>query len=220
MMRTSENGVALIKRFEGLELEAYRDIAGVWTIGYGFTGRYPDWLRAPGGLPAAAYVGAGQSITGAQAERLLTDALKSREANLNGWMITNGVDLNRNEYDALISFIYNVGFGAFKGSTAARWLREGKPREEVAEALTWWNKATVGGSLREVTGLTRRRAAERDLFLTPPDIAPAETPPLAAYDFAADYPDTAHRVTNACPACEQRPLNTYLPKFLRELCTR
>lgn len=147
-MRTSANGVALIKRFEGLELEAYQDIAGVWTIGYGHTG---DRAQP------------GNQITEHGAEQLLVADLAPREAAVNNLV---KVPLNQNEFDALVSFVFNVGAGAFAGSTALTRLNRGD-RIRAAEALTWWNKATVGGTLREVQGLTRRRAAEKELFLTP-----------------------------------------------------
>lgn len=146
-MKTSESGVDLIKRFEGLELEAYQDIAGVWTIGYGHTET----------------VKPGQRITEREAEALLRRDLKPREDAVKR---LTSVPLNQNEFDALISFVYNVGVEAYRRSTARRRLNAGN-RVGAADALTWWNKATVGGVLREVTGLTRRRAAERALFLTP-----------------------------------------------------
>ncbi len=147
-MRVSNNGVALLKRFEGLELEAYQDIAGIWTIGYGHTG--PD-------------VQPGMKISEREAEEILKRDLKPREEAVARLV---AVPLNQNEFDALVSFVYNVGIEAFKGSTARRRLNA-KDRVGAAEALTWWNKATVGGVLRVVTGLTRRRAAERALFLEP-----------------------------------------------------
>ena len=172
-MRISESGIALLKRFEGLELEAYQDIAGIWTIGYGHTG--PD-------------VQPGMRITEREAEALLRRDLKSRE---NAVERLVNVPLNQNEFDALVSFVYNVGAEAFRRSTALRRLNRGA-RLAAAEALTWWNKATVNGVLREVLGLTRRRAAEKALFVTPTEppivrdpevldentrIAPVEDPP-------------------------------------------
>lgn len=148
VMKTSETGVALIKRFEGLELQAYQDIAGIWTIGYGHTG--PD-------------VKPGQKISAREAEDLLRRDLTPREEAVSRLV---SVDINQNEFDALVSFIYNVGIEAFRKSTSRRRLNGGD-RVGAAEALTWFNKATVGGVLRAVTGLTRRRAAERALFLEP-----------------------------------------------------
>jgi lysozyme len=147
-MKTSANGVGMIKRFEGLELEAYQDIAGIWTVGYGHTG--PD-------------VQPGMRISERDAEELLKQDLRPAEENVSRLV---RVPLNQNEFDALISFVYNVGAGGFGKSTARRRLNSGD-RIGAADALTWWNKATVAGVLREVTGLTRRRAAERALFLEP-----------------------------------------------------
>ncbi len=152
-MRTSESGINLIKRFEGLELEAYQDIAGIWTIGYGHTGED---------------VQPGMKISERDAEELLKRDLKPREQAVDS---ATKVPLNQNEFDALVSFVYNVGVGAYRSSTALKRLNKGD-RVGAADALTWWNKATVGGVLREVLGLTRRRAAERALFLTP------DQPPL------------------------------------------
>lgn len=156
-MQTSARGLNLIKSFEGLELKAYKDIAGVWTIGYGhtlgFLGINPTFHHA-------------SEITEAEAEKLLRQDLISREADLNSWRITQGVELRQPEFDALMSFIFNVGFTGFKGSTTARKLIHGD-RDGAAAALMLWNKARVDGVLRPVKGLTRRRAAERDLFLSP-----------------------------------------------------
>ena len=146
-MRISDVGIALIKRWEGLELESYQDIAGVWTIGYGHTET----------------AGPNQKISEREAEELLKRDLDPRERAVSD---LTSVSLNQNEFDALVSFVYNVGAGAYRNSTARKRLNRGD-RVGAAEALTWFNKATVGGVLREVTGLTRRRAAERALFLTP-----------------------------------------------------
>ena len=146
-MKTSQRGIDLIKQFEGLELEAYQDIAGIWTIGYG----HIETARP------------GMRITEREAEALLQRDLKPREQAV-GRIVS--VPLNQNEFDALVSFVYNVGIEGFRRSTARRRLNSGD-RVGAADALTWWNKATVGGVLREVTGLTRRRASERALFLTP-----------------------------------------------------
>ncbi len=156
-MRMSPSGIELLKRFEGLELEAYQDIAGIWTIGYGHTG---DDVRP------------GMRITEREAEALLRRDLRPREDAVDRHVT---VPLNQNEFDALVSFVYNVGIEGFRRSTALRRLNNGD-RVGAADALTWWNKATVGGVLRAVTGLTRRRAAEAALFLTPTEpVQVAET---------------------------------------------
>ena len=148
-MKTSENGIGLIKRFEGLELEAYQDIAGIWTIGYGHTG--PD-------------VEPGMAITEREAEALLRADLKSREQAVSEAAI---VPLTQNRFDALVSLVYNIGAEAFAGSTLLRRINVGEGDDAIAEAWRWWNKATVNGVKREVLGLTRRRAAEIELFRKP-----------------------------------------------------
>ena len=175
-MRISNRGIALLKSFEGLELEAYQDIAGIWTIGYGHTG---------------SDVRPGMRISEREAEALLRRDLRSRE---NAVSQLVRIPLNQNEFDALVSFVYNIGATAFERSTSRRRLNRGD-RMGAADALTWWNKATVDGVLRAITGLTRRRAAERALFLTPTNppvvsvrdqldensrISPIEEPPRRA----------------------------------------
>ncbi|MCK5746144.1 MAG: lysozyme, partial [Oricola sp.] len=157
-MQTSKDGMNILRALEGKVLTAYKDIAGIWTIGYGHTG--PD-------------VKPGMTITDKEAEQLLNADLIPREKAVSE-LVT--VALNQNEFDALVSFVYNVGAAAFRGSTALKRLNRGD-RVGAADALTWWNKATVGGVLREVLGLTRRRAAEKALFLTPtavPDVRDPE----------------------------------------------
>ncbi|MHA7871037.1 MAG: lysozyme, partial [Hyphococcus sp.] len=114
-MKISESGIALLKRFEGLELEAYQDIAGIWTIGYGHTGN----------------VQPGQRITEREAEALLRRDLKSREDAVGRAV---NVPLNQNEFDALVSFVYNVGANAFRRSTALKRLNRDN-RMGAADAL-------------------------------------------------------------------------------------
>ena len=154
-MKISQVGVDLIKHFEGLELEAYQDVAGVWTIGYGYTG--PE-------------IKAGMSITEHEAEALFREDLMRFEQGVSDLVIG---DISQNQFDALISLSYNIGLNAFKNSTALKRLNAGDV-EGAAEAITWWNKATVNGVKREVLGLTRRRAAESALFLKDLATLPAQ----------------------------------------------
>ncbi len=146
-MRISENGIALIKRWEGLELKSYQDIAGIWTIGYGHTET----------------AGPNQQITEREAEELLQRDLRPREKAV---AELTKVPLNQNEFDALVSFVYNVGVNAYNGSTARKRLNAGD-RPGAADALTWWNKATINGVLQVSRGLSNRRADEKALFLRP-----------------------------------------------------
>ena len=143
-MKISQNGIELIKSFEGCVLTGYPDIGGVPTVGYGSTG--PD-----------VYIG--MKITQAEAERRLAKELEHFE---NGVSNLVKVAINQNEFDALVSFSFNVGLGAFQRSTLLRLLNDGTERDIVSSEFLRWNK--VDG--KPVEGLTRRRKAEQALFLT------------------------------------------------------
>jgi lysozyme len=144
-MRTSPAGRTFIGRHEGLRLTAYRDAAGVWTIGYGHT--------AAAGPPAPS---AGMTITAAEADAILGRDLARFEAAVTR-LVT--VPLSQPRFDALVSFAFNVGEGALARSTLLKKLNAGDVRGAAAE-FGRWNKA--GG--RVLAGLTRRRAEERAMF--------------------------------------------------------
>lgn len=146
-MTTHDRGQALIKSFEALRLTAYRDAAGVWTIGYGHT----------------ATAQAGQRITAAEAEALFAADLARAEAAVRRAL---SVSLNANEFAALVSLVFNIGAAAFSRSRVRRLLAAGD-RPGAAEAILLWCKATVRGRKVTLPGLVRRRAAERALFLEP-----------------------------------------------------
>jgi lysozyme len=140
-MRVSPTGIELIKTFESCRLKAYRDIVGVLTIGWGHTGSdvFPD-----------------QVISQAMADDLLVKDVARFEEGVNRLV---KVELNQNQFDALVSFTYNVGINAFEDSTMLRLINQGK-FEFAVQQFQRWNRA--GG--RVVAGLTRRRVAERNLF--------------------------------------------------------
>lgn len=131
-----------IKTAEGLRLTAYLDGGGVWTIGYGHTG---------------ADVRGGLTIPLSEAERLLTRDLRVAEGHVNDAV---KVKLTQNQFDALVSFVYNVGGGAFRSSTLLKLLNAGD-YEGAANQLPRWNKDNG----KVVKGLTNRRHEERELFL-------------------------------------------------------
>jgi lysozyme len=142
-MKISQAGTDLIKSFEGLRLEAYRCPAGIWTIGYGHVGR-----RVMRGL----------SIDEATAEIWLRSDLEHFE---NGVSKLLRVPVRQSQFDALVSFAFNLGLGALERSTL---LRKLNARDDygAADEFLRWNIA--GGKVLE--GLTRRRKAERELFLS------------------------------------------------------
>jgi len=132
----------IVKESEGLELRAYLCPAGIWTIGWGHTGT--DVYK-------------GLVITLAEAEDLLERDLRTSEGYVNSLV---KVKLTQNQFDALVSFIYNVGGGAFKGSTLLRLLNAGDYKG-AADQLLRWDKAKG----KVLAGLTKRRQKERELFL-------------------------------------------------------
>jgi len=148
-MKVGEAGVTLIKQFEGFPFggRPYQDIVGVWTIGYGHTaGVGPRSAR----------------LTIDEASELLREDLDKRYAPPVAGV---GVSLQPHQFDAIVSFVYNCGPGAI--TTETRVGRELRAQEWKAagDALLAWNKA--GG--KPVAGLTRRRQAERALFLADDD---------------------------------------------------
>jgi len=143
--KTSEVGKNLIKEFEGFRATAYICPAGVVTVGYGTT-------RIQGKA-----VQLGTTITTDEADMLLEEDLKSFEDAVNQNVRE---EISQNQFDALVAFVYNVGAGNFKKSTLLKKINAGEFNQAADEFLKW-NKA--GGKV--LKGLTRRRTAERELFL-------------------------------------------------------
>ena len=146
-MKTSDKGIELIERYEGLRLTTYKCVSTekYYTIGYGHYG---------------ADVKAGMQITKAQAEAYLRQDLATAEAAVSKYC--NGFTPNQNQYDALVSFTYNCGAGNL------RKLVTGRTVATVAEKITQYNKS--GGKV--LAGLVRRRTEEKALFLAPVSTEP------------------------------------------------
>lgn len=144
MMRVSEVGRKMIEGFEGCRLEAYRDVVGVLTIGYGHT--VGVWY--------------GQKITQAQADALLIEDLDKVYGP--GVMAAIGdVPTTQAQFDAMVSLAFNIGVGAFKGSTVCRMHKAGN-YAAAADAFSMWNK----GGGRVLEPLARRRLTEEKLYLS------------------------------------------------------
>lgn len=146
-MQISDKGIALIKQFEGLRLTAYQDSVGVWTIGYG-------WTQPVDGKQ----IRAGMTIKEETAERLLRTGMVGYESDVSKLV---KVKLTQGQFDALVSFAYNLGARALSTSTLLKKLNAGD-YSGAADEFPRWNKA--GGNV--LAGLTRRREAERALFLS------------------------------------------------------
>ena len=152
-MRTSEMGLQNIIAFEGIELNAYRCPSGVWTIGVGHTSDV-DGVN----------VARGMKITESEAMALLKEDVKHFERYLNKQPFIRS--LTQGMFDALVSFIFNVGIAAFAASTMRRKLCSNAAREDVAKEFPKWVYGTVNGKKERLAGLVRRREAERQMFLS------------------------------------------------------
>ena len=141
-MKTSPKGISLIKEFEGLRLKAYKCPGGVWTIGYGHT----------------AGVRPGMVITEAQAEEFLKEDLFSCENAVNNQKLS----INQNQFDALVSLIYNIGIGNFQKSTLLRKARVNLNDNSIMDEFLKW----VYSKGRVLPGLQRRRLREMKLYFS------------------------------------------------------
>lgn len=141
LMKISQKGIDLIKKFEGCRLKAYKDSVGVWTIGWGNT----------------SHAKAGMAITQQQAETFLKEDIVPVERVLNGM----GVNFTQNQFDALCSWIFNLGTANFNSSTMRKYIIAKKGDVEITDQLIKWHNA--GG--KPLTGLKRRRVAEANMFL-------------------------------------------------------
>ena len=139
-MNISNEGISLIKKFEGCELEAYQDAVGVWTIGYGHTKN----------------VKKGMTVSKEQADNMLLNELDEYCEHVEKAVT---VDLKQCEFDALVSWTYNLGPTNLNNSTMLKVLNN-KEYNEVSNQIKRWNKA--GGKVLQ--GLVRRREAEALLF--------------------------------------------------------
>ena len=140
-MTTSKNGIELIKRHEELRLKAYQCPAGVWTIGYGSTGG----------------VRPGDVITEAQAEVKLREDLRMAEREVG----RHKLNINQNQFDALVSFTFNVGSGNFRSSTLLNLVRRDPNDPGIERQFNRW----IYAKGRVLPGLVKRRKEEANLYI-------------------------------------------------------
>ena len=142
-----------IKMWEGLNLNAYQDSAGIWTIGYGS-------ILYQNNIP----VKQGDLISLQQAEVLLEWEV-SQKAISAVHAIT--ATISQNQFDSLVSFSYNAGIAALQSSTLLKRVNSNAADPTIRDAFMMWDKAHVDGNLVVVQGLFNRRKAEADLYFTP-----------------------------------------------------
>jgi lysozyme len=146
-MIPSQRCIDLIKQFEGFKANSYLCPAKKPTIGFGST-MWNDGKK----------VELGQKITMDGAEILLMWELKNKSVAL------HKLNLNQNQFDACMSFVYNVGISAFQKSTLYKKINLNPSDELIRAEFLKWNKATINGKLVELKGLTKRRIAESNLY--------------------------------------------------------
>lgn len=140
-MQISDEGLALLKRFEGCKLTAYQDGGGVWTIGYGST----DGVRE------------GQTISQSEADEKLETDVEDHDIT----DLLEGAETSQNQFDAMTSLAFNIGIDAFAGSSVLKRHKEGNyPRAADCFLLWKYDNGVV------VPGLLKRRNAERELYLS------------------------------------------------------
>ena len=149
-MKVSDKAIEHIKESEGCRLTAYKCPSGVWTIGYGHTG---------------ADVTPGLRISQARADALLAGDVARLEAELQRWMKIDGVGaLRQGQYDALVSFAFNVGMSALRGSTLWRKLKADAGDASIVTDFGRWVYGTRNGRKVVLPGLVQRRAREAKMY--------------------------------------------------------
>lgn len=167
-MKTSDKGIDLIKRFEALHdgdlhligLQPKMCPAGLWTEGWGRLVLDEKGNRISGIENKEKAYRFSKIKTEAQAELALREDLIERENMVNSLKLP----LNQNQFDALVSFTYNVGFTNLRGSELLRKVRANITDPSIANEFRKWNKARINGVLTVLPGLTRRRDAEKKLY--------------------------------------------------------
>ena len=141
-MMTGHKGIALIKEAEGFRRKAYQCSGGIWTIGYGHT----------------AGVKPGDEIDEQKGEQLLREDLRAAEREVNSHNLT----LRQNQFDALVSFVFNCGAGHFRKSTLLKCVKANPDNTNIAYEFSRWNKSK--GVV--LNGLIRRRRMESELYFS------------------------------------------------------
>lgn len=148
-MRTSSAGIGLIKLFEGFKSKPYKCPAGIWTIGYGATYHIDGRKISPTDKP----------ITQAEGVEMLKQMLIPYEKGVDSFTRD---DISQGQFDALVSFAYNVGLNALRNSTLIKKVNKNPSDPSIAKEFLKWNK--VNG--KALQGLTRRREAEAKLYFS------------------------------------------------------
>lgn len=140
-MKASKDAIDLIKEFEGLYLKAYKCPSGVWTIGYGHTKSVKE----------------GMQITKEYAEKLLLADIAEFEKQVNSL----GLTLTQNQFDAIISLVFNIGIGTFKKSVLYNRIKSNPNDLKIKDI---WENSFIRANGKILMGLIRRRKKEAELY--------------------------------------------------------
>lgn len=143
---TSEQGYQIVRNFEGYMPFPYKDIAGIDTVGYGYVLRPGDKFTYP--------------LLPPDADKLLRKTMGTFERDINRVVL---IKLQQHQFDAIASLTYNIGSGAFTGSTVLKRVNA-RRHAEVPDGFLMWNKARIEGVLKPVKALTLRRREEANLY--------------------------------------------------------
>lgn len=154
-MKPSERCYAFIKNEEKCVLHPYLDSAGIPTIGWGST-MYSNGKKVTMADPP---------ISQTYADALLKWEVENKTASISGAL--KNIVLNQNQYDAIVSFVYNIGVGGFLDSTVLRRMKTNPDDPTIIDAFLMWNKITKNGAKVESKGLTARRKREAAFYFTP-----------------------------------------------------
>ena len=153
-MTPSKKFYNLLQLLEGLETRAYKDSAGIWTIGIG-TIVYPNGVK----------VKDGDVITEQQAYDYMKFEIEDKVKALND--LLKKININQNQFDAIVSLTYNIGIGGFKRSAVYSAIKVNPNDPKIEEYWLRWNKETKNGVKVVSKGLTNRRKKEYQLYSTP-----------------------------------------------------
>ena len=152
-MTISQKGIDLIKNFEAYREKAYQDEAGIWTVGWGST-MWPDGNK----------VKKGDVMSREVADKVMAWELSNKIPHIENYI--GKAELNQNQYDAICSFVYNVGVGAFRSSTLLKKLIKNPNDATIAKEFEKWVFVTKKGQKVVSNGLVNRRKKESDLYFS------------------------------------------------------